>query len=163
MAAAAGSLSGRQQRVRGGRRNPDVGTIGADPRQAVNAARAASADADRLDRSVYVLAGTEEQVVEHLEAIRIHEGTGVLRCVTRVTYRRRAPSGSPVTTPGAHVAGSSAWIVNVRLRGSSPTTYTRNMAAYQPGAIPWKYTRGAWRSSARRSPALSSCLGSVPR
>ena len=56
--------------------NPDVWAVGANRRQAVDAAaRVAGVDANRLDRSVFVLAGTVQQVVEHLEAVR--EATGI--------------------------------------------------------------------------------------
>jgi probable F420-dependent oxidoreductase len=56
--------------------NPDVWAVGANRRQAVDAAaRAAGVDANWLDRSVFVLAGTAQQVVEHLEAVR--EATGI--------------------------------------------------------------------------------------
>jgi len=39
------------------------------------AARDAGVDVDRLDRSAYVLAGTAEQAIEHLETMR--EATGI--------------------------------------------------------------------------------------
>jgi alkanesulfonate monooxygenase SsuD/methylene tetrahydromethanopterin reductase-like flavin-dependent oxidoreductase (luciferase family) len=51
--------------------NPDVWAVGANRSQAVDAAaRAAGVDANRLHRSVFVLAGTVQQVVEQLEAVR---------------------------------------------------------------------------------------------
>lgn len=56
--------------------NPDVWAVTADRRQAVDvAARAAGVDADLLNDSAYVLAGTAEQVVEHLEMVR--DATGI--------------------------------------------------------------------------------------
>jgi hypothetical protein len=56
--------------------NPDVWAITTDRRQALDAAaRAAGVDADRLNGSAYVLAGTVEQVVEHLETVR--QATGI--------------------------------------------------------------------------------------
>lgn len=56
--------------------NPDVWEVTADRSRAVEAAaRAAGVDADALGRSAYVLAGTVEQIVEHLESVR--DATGI--------------------------------------------------------------------------------------
>jgi alkanesulfonate monooxygenase SsuD/methylene tetrahydromethanopterin reductase-like flavin-dependent oxidoreductase (luciferase family) len=56
--------------------NPDVWAITSDRRRAVDAAaKGAGIDADQLDASAYVLAGSVEQVVDHLETLR--EATGI--------------------------------------------------------------------------------------
>jgi len=56
--------------------NPDVWAVTADRRQVVDvAARATGVDPELLNGSAYVLAGTVEQVIEHLEAVR--DATGI--------------------------------------------------------------------------------------
>lgn len=56
--------------------NPDVCAITTNRRQVVDAAaKAAGIDADQLDGSAYVLAGSVEHVVDHLETLR--EATGI--------------------------------------------------------------------------------------
>jgi len=75
------------------------------------AARAAGVDANRLDRSVFVLAGTLQRVVEHLEAAR--EALGYPTCrfgrtgskSSATPPARKLPPNVPVVLPFVQAFG----------------------------------------------------------